>query len=46
MKRSQILMSYLNHNQGYREGLLETRSVIKKDNYAVITPDGLVKIVM
>lgn len=35
-------MSYLNHNQGYREGLLETRSVIKKDNYAVITPDGLV----
>ncbi|GAB1613997.1 MULTISPECIES: (S)-ureidoglycine aminohydrolase [Mammaliicoccus] len=35
-------MGYLNHNQGYREGLLETRSVIKKDNYAVITPDGLV----
>ena len=35
-------MSYLNHNQGYREGLLETRSVIKKDHYAVITPDGLV----
>ncbi len=34
-------MGYLNHNQGYREGLLETRSVIKKDNYAVITPDGL-----
>ena len=22
-------MGYLNHNQGYREGLLETRSVIK-----------------
>lgn len=35
-------MGYINHNQGYREGLLETRSVIKKDNYAVITPDGLV----
>ena len=35
-------MGYLNHNQGYREGLLETRAVIKKDNYAVITPDGLV----
>ncbi|EII6297292.1 (S)-ureidoglycine aminohydrolase [Staphylococcus pseudintermedius] len=35
-------MGYLNHNQGYREGLLETRSVIKKDNYAVITPDGVV----
>ncbi|MFR6532655.1 MAG: (S)-ureidoglycine aminohydrolase, partial [Staphylococcus simulans] len=35
-------MGYLNHNQGYREGLLETRAVIKKDNYAVIVPDGLV----
>lgn len=35
-------MGYLNQVQGYREGLLETRSVIKKDNYAVITPDGLV----
>lgn len=23
-------MGYINHNQGYREGLLETRSVIKK----------------
>ncbi|EHJ06805.1 (S)-ureidoglycine aminohydrolase [Staphylococcus simiae] len=35
-------MGYLNHNQGYREDLLGTRSVVKKDNYAVITPDGLV----
>lgn len=35
-------MGYINQVQGYREGLLETRSVIKKDNYAVITPDGLV----
>ncbi|WP_105988688.1 (S)-ureidoglycine aminohydrolase [Staphylococcus simulans] len=35
-------MGYLNHDQGYREGLLETRAVIKKDNYAVIVPDGLV----
>lgn len=35
-------MGYLNHQQGYREGLLETRSVVKKDAYAVLTPDGLV----
>lgn len=35
-------MGYLNHKQGYREDLLETRSVIKKDNFALITPDGLV----
>lgn len=35
-------MGYLNHQQGYREGLLELRSVVKKDNYAVLTPDGLV----
>lgn len=35
-------MGYLNFNQGYREGLLESRSVIKKDNFALITPDGLV----
>ncbi|WP_414048942.1 (S)-ureidoglycine aminohydrolase [Macrococcus animalis] len=35
-------MGYLNQNQGYREGLLESRSIIKKDNFALITPDGLV----
>jgi len=35
-------MGYKNNNQGYREGLLETRSVIKKNNYAIITHDGLV----
>lgn len=36
-------MSYLNNVTGYREGLLENRSVIKRGNYAVIEPDGLVK---
>lgn len=35
-------MGYLNHQQVYREGLLETRSIIKKGDYAVVTPDGLV----
>lgn len=28
---------------GYPEGLLQCRSIIKKNNYAVITPDGRVK---
>lgn len=36
-------MSYLNGAVGYRKDLLSTRSIIKKDNYAVIEPDGLVK---
>ena len=36
-------MGYLNNQTGYRQGLLENRSVIKKGMYAVITPDGLVK---
>ena len=36
-------MSYLNNQIGYRDALLETRSVIKKDNYVVLEPDGLVK---
>ncbi len=36
-------MSYLNGQIGYRDELLETRSVIKKDNYVILEPDGLVK---
>lgn len=36
-------MSYLNDVVGYRNGLLQNRSIIKKDMYAVIEPDGLVK---
>lgn len=37
-------MGYRNNNTGYVTSLLATRSIIKKDNYAIITPDGLVKI--
>lgn len=36
-------MSYLNGQIGYRDSLLSTRSVVKKDNYVVIEPDGIVK---
>lgn len=36
-------MSYLNKNTGYRESLLSNRSVVKKNNYVVIEPDGIVK---
>ncbi len=36
-------MSYLNGQTGYREALLETRSIVKKDNYVILEPDGLVK---
>ena len=36
-------MSYLNDQVGYREELLTTRSVIKKENYVLLEPDGLVK---
>lgn len=35
-------MSYLNNVTGYREGILENRSVVKR-NWAVIEPDGIVK---
>lgn len=31
-----------NNNTGYRDGLLEPRSVIKKNNYVILTHDGLV----
>ncbi|RKS87461.1 (S)-ureidoglycine aminohydrolase [Orbus hercynius] len=36
-------MGYLNNNTGYPKDLLASRAVIKKDNYALIPPDGLVK---
>ena len=36
-------MGYINSNTGYPSHTLSTRSVIKKNMYAVITPDGLVK---
>ncbi|MBM4761328.1 (S)-ureidoglycine aminohydrolase [Bacillus sp. B15-48] len=36
-------MGYKNNKLGYRDGLLESRSVIKRDNYALIPHDGLVK---
>lgn len=36
-------MSYLNNQTGYREDLLQTRSIVKKDNYVLLEPDGLVK---
>ena len=36
-------MGYLNGVTGYRDDILKNRSVIKKGNYALIEPDGLVK---
>ncbi|MDO5015948.1 MAG: (S)-ureidoglycine aminohydrolase [Eubacteriales bacterium] len=36
-------MSYLNRHTGYPQDLLSTRSVIKKNNYCLIEPDGIVK---
>ena len=36
-------MGYLNDQVGYRDELLATRSVIKKENYVILEPDGLVK---
>ncbi|AXY25048.1 (S)-ureidoglycine aminohydrolase [Suicoccus acidiformans] len=35
-------MGYKNNKTGYRDGLLESRAVIKKNNYAIIPHDGLV----
>ena len=37
-------MGYMNNQTGYREDLLATRSVIKKENYVLLVPDGLVNI--
>ncbi len=36
-------MGYLNNVTGYRDDILSNRSIIKKGNYALIEPDGLVK---
>ncbi|CZR01855.1 Hypothetical protein Tpal_2687 [Trichococcus palustris] len=36
-------MGYKNNNTGYRDGLLGSRSVIKRHNYALLPHDGLVK---
>ena len=36
-------MSYLNHHTGYRQDLLTTRSVIRKGQFALLDPDGLVR---
>lgn len=38
-----MTMSYLNNQIGYRDELLQTRSVIKKENWVLLEPDGLVK---
>jgi (S)-ureidoglycine aminohydrolase len=35
-------MGYLNNQTGHPNGLLQSRSVVKKDNYLVLTQDGLV----
>ncbi len=36
-------MSYLNGQSGYRDELLSTRSIIKRNNYVLLEPDGLVR---
>ncbi len=36
-------MGYLNNNTGYPQDLLMSRAIVKRGNYALITPDGLVK---
>ena len=36
-------MSYLNGQIGYRDALLDSRSIVKKENWVLLEPDGLVK---
>lgn len=36
-------MGYLNNVTGYRNDLLANRAIVKHGNYALLTPDGLVK---
>lgn len=36
-------MGYLNNQVGYRKDILVNRSIVKKNNYALLEPDGLVK---
>ena len=42
-KERYLVMSYLNNQLGYRDALLDTRSIIKKGDYIVLDPDGIVK---
>lgn len=43
MESEKFIMSYFNGQTGYRNDLLTTRSVVKKENYVLIEPDGIVK---
>lgn len=36
-------MGYLNDKTGYRKDVLSTRSIVRKENFVLLTPDGLVK---
>ncbi|MDF7666930.1 (S)-ureidoglycine aminohydrolase [Orbaceae bacterium ESL0727] len=36
-------MGYINNNLGYPKDLLSSRAIIKRQNFALIPPDGLVK---
>lgn len=36
-------MGYLNNKMGYRDGLLNIRSEVRRGNYALLTQDGMVK---
>lgn len=36
-------MGYLNNVTGYRNDLLANRAIVKHGNFALLTPDGLVK---
>lgn len=36
-------MGYLNNVTGYRDDLLANRAIVKHGNFALLTPDGLVK---
>lgn len=38
-----IFLGYKNNKTGYRDGLLTTRAIVDKGNYAVLPHDGLVK---
>ncbi|GBU09614.1 hypothetical protein AwWohl_07520 [Gammaproteobacteria bacterium] len=39
-------MGYLNNNIGYPKDILQSRAIIKRNNYALIEPNGLVKNVL
>ena len=42
-KEGDVTMGYKNNRMGYQEEILTSRAVIKKDNYAILPHDGLVK---